>query len=87
MLRGFLGFAPTVDGCVIDPKLPKDFPSLTIDRIRVKGLVLAVTASADAIVVRKISGDSNGLFTIAAPGFKSVPPIDWARTSEVRLTR
>jgi hypothetical protein len=87
MLRGFLGFAPTVDGCVIDPKLPKDFPSLTIDRIRVKGLVLAVTASADAIVVRKISGESNGLFTIAAPGFKSVPPIDWARTSEVRLTR
>jgi hypothetical protein len=87
MLRGFLGFAPTVDGCVIDPKLPKDFPSLTIDRIRVKGLVLAVTASADAIVVRKISGESSGLFTIAAPGFKSVPPIDWARTSEVRLTR
>ena len=76
-----------MDGCVIDPKLPKDFPSLTIDRIRVKGLVLAVSASAEEIVVRKISGETSGLFTLAAPGFKSVPPIDWARTTEVRLTR
>ncbi|MEI6053207.1 MAG: glycosyl hydrolase family 65 protein, partial [Opitutaceae bacterium] len=87
MLRGFLGFSPTADGCVIDPKLPKDFPSLTIDRIRLKGLVLAVTASPDTITVRKVSGETDGLFSIAAPGFTPVPPIDWARTMEVRLTR
>ena len=87
MLRGFLGFVPTVDGCVINPRLPKDFPSLSIDRIRVKGLVLAVTASADEIVVRKVSGETNGLFAIVAPGFKPVPPIDWVRTREVPLMR
>ena len=87
MLRGFLGLTPTADGCRIEPRLPADFPSLTIDRISLKNLVLAVTASREAIVVRKISGTPDGLFTVDAPGFKSVPPIDWAQTEEVRFTR
>lgn len=87
MLRGFLGFAPTAKGCVIDPKLPAAFPSLTIDRIRIKGLILSVTASNDAIVVRKVSGEPSGPFTILAPGFRALPPVDWSATPEVRLTR
>ncbi len=87
MLRGFLGLAPTADGCCLTPRLPADFPSLTIDRIRLKGLVLAVTASRDTIVLRKVSGTPAGPFTVEAPGFQPVAPIDWAQTGEVRLTR
>ena len=87
MLRGFLGLAPTADGCRIEPRLPADFPSLTIDRIRLKGLVLAVTATRDTIVLRKVSGTPGGLFTVDAPGCKPVPPVDWAQTDEVRLAR
>ncbi len=87
MLRGFLGFAPTADGCVINPRLPRDFPSLTIDRIRIKGLVLAVTAGPDEIRVRKISGVPMGRFTIVAPGYQPLPPVDWNAVDEVRLAR
>ena len=87
MLRGFLGFAPTADGCRIEPKLPAAFPSLTVDRIHLKGLVLGVTASNDAIILRKISGTTDGIFTVVAPGFRPVAPVDWSQTSEVRLTR
>ena len=87
MLRGFLGLTPTADGCVIDPRLPADFPSLTIDRIRVKGLVLSVTASREAIHVRKVAGKTGGPFTLAAPGYQAVPPIDWVKTAEVRLPK
>lgn len=87
MIRGFLGFSPTAEGCRIEPRLPAAFPSLTIDRISIKGLVLGVTASRDAIVVRKISGETDGPFTVTAPGFKPLSAIDWAKTAEVRLTR
>ena len=87
MLRGFLGFSATSDGCRIEPKLPKAFPSLTIDRISIKGLVLLVTVTADQILVRKVSGAHDGRFSIEAPGFTPVPPVDWTTTSEVRLRR
>lgn len=87
MLRGFLGFSPTADGCRIEPKLPSVFPSLTIDRISIKGLVLLVTATPDSILVRKVSGACDGLFTVTAPGFQPAAPIDWAVTEEVRLRR
>ena len=87
MLRGFLGFAPTADGCRIEPKLPHAFPSLTIDRMSIRGVVLLVTASADSILVQKLSGKHSGRFTIDAPGFKPLPPIDWTQTSEVRFSR
>ena len=46
MLYGFLGFRPTVDGFAIDPKLPSDWPSLTITRIHLHEHVLDVTADA-----------------------------------------
>lgn len=87
MLRGFLGFTATADGCKIEPRLPSAFPSLTIDRIRIKGLVLAVTASRDAIVVKKVEGTRDVPFAIDAPGYAARPPIDWTRTDQVRLTR
>ncbi|MEO6004020.1 MAG: hypothetical protein ABIZ04_14020 [Opitutus sp.] len=87
MLRGFLGFTPTATGCRIEPRLPTAFPSLTIDRIAVKGLILQVTASKDELLVRKVSGEYDGAFTITAPGYRSTAPVDWSETNEVRLAR
>lgn len=87
MVRGFLGFVPTADGCRIEPKLPAEFPELTVDRISIKGLVLRVTVSRDDILVRKLSRATEGLFVVDAPGFAPISAVDWAQTTEVRLTR
>lgn len=43
MLYGFLGFRPTADGCTIAPRLPADWPSLTITRIQLHDRVLDIT--------------------------------------------
>lgn len=48
MLYGFLGFHPTADGCRIEPRLPGDWPTLTITRIHLHDRVLEVTANAAA---------------------------------------
>ena len=53
MLAGFLGFSATPAGFRIDPKLPKDWPELTVDRIRWRGLTLEVRASKDSIRVER----------------------------------
>jgi hypothetical protein len=47
MLDGFLGFQPTADGYTIQPRLPSDWPSLTVRGIHLHGQVLDVTAHAD----------------------------------------
>jgi hypothetical protein len=49
MLYGFLGFQPQIDGFSIDPKLPKDWPSLTITRIAIHGLVLDISATHNSV--------------------------------------
>ena len=53
MLYGFLGFQPDADGFRVDPRLPSDWPQLTVDRIRFQDLVLTITAKRDSIEVRK----------------------------------
>jgi hypothetical protein len=53
MLYGFLGFHPTADGFSIDPKLPKDWPELTVTRIGLHDSIVDVTAKADGSVVVK----------------------------------
>ena len=50
MLDGFLGFRPTAETFEIRPRLPSDWPSLTITGIRFHDEVLAVTAHADGRV-------------------------------------
>ncbi len=54
VLYGFLGFRPTTDGFSIAPKLPKDWPELTITRIHLRDHVLAITATRDGEV--KVAG-------------------------------
>jgi uncharacterized lipoprotein YddW (UPF0748 family) len=51
MLNGFLGFAPRADGFRLNPRLPKDWPELTVDRIRFQDLVLRIRATPDAIQI------------------------------------
>ena len=53
MLNGFLGFAPRADGFKLNPRLPADWPELTVDRIHFQNLVLRIRATRDAIEIRK----------------------------------
>jgi hypothetical protein len=50
ILYGFLGFEPTPDGFTINPRLPSDWPSLTISGIRHHGELLDIKALADGRV-------------------------------------
>lgn len=51
MIRGFLGFRPTAEGCRIHPRLPKDWPELTITRIRIHDVLLTVCATHERMIV------------------------------------
>ena len=51
MLYGFLGFRPTADGFAVNPRLPRDWPELTITRIHLHGHVLDITVRDKAIIV------------------------------------
>jgi len=53
MLYGFLGFEPGANGYTIHPRLPKDWPSLTITGIHFHDQVLDITAYADGRVETK----------------------------------
>ena len=44
MRYGFLGFEPCWDGFAVNPRMPADWPKLSIDRIRFHDLVLEVIA-------------------------------------------
>jgi len=87
LIRGFLGFNPTADGCRIEPRLPSEVPSLTIDGIRIKGLTLSATVDRNSLTLTKRSGMSRTPFVIDAPGFKPAGAVDWSTATEVRLTR
>ncbi len=55
MLNGFMGFKPRADGFKIDPRLPSDWPELTIDHIRFQNMMLTIRATHDTIELRKTS--------------------------------
>jgi hypothetical protein len=58
MLYGFLGFAATPEGYQIHPRLPKEWPSLTVSGIRFQRQVLGVTAYANGRIAVVTHGDS-----------------------------
>ncbi len=62
MLNGFLGFAPRADGFKLDPRLPADWPELTVDRIRFQDLILRIRATRDAIEIRMEGASTEPLF-------------------------
>ena len=47
MLYGFLGFQPTADGFEVHPRLPQDWPELTVTGIYVRDQIIDVTGRAD----------------------------------------
>ncbi|MCL2306164.1 MAG: hypothetical protein FWC43_12545 [Planctomycetaceae bacterium] len=49
MLFGFMGFEPKLDGFVLRPRLPKDWPDLAIDRIRWQDQSVNIRATKNAI--------------------------------------
>ncbi len=49
MLYGFLGFHPHAEGFSLSPRLPDDWPKLTVTRIAVQDSVLDVTADRESI--------------------------------------
>jgi len=51
MLYGFLGFKPTAAGCELAPRLPADWPALTVTRIHLHDHVLSVSAEGRSIRV------------------------------------
>lgn len=51
MIDGFLGFVPCGDGFEIDPRLPRDWPELTVTRIALHDNVLRITARDRAITI------------------------------------
>jgi len=69
MLYGFLGFKPTADGCEIAPRLPADWPSVTITRIHLQDHVLDISAGGKEITVADRAPDGR------APEIKA--PAGW----------
>ena len=67
MLYGFLGFRPTADGFSIDPRLPTNWPELTITRIHLHNHVLDITATRDGAIKISGTGPTADVLTITAP--------------------
>jgi hypothetical protein len=72
MLDGFLGFAPTADGFRLAPRLPSRWPSLTIDRIRYRDMVLSITATKGDLEIRAEGRPE-------APLWLNLPPGAWSQ--------
>lgn len=66
LLYGFLGFQPEVDGFFLWPNLPSSVPSLSVQGVAWRGLVLDIEASVDSITVA-YRGRINEPITIGLP--------------------
>ena len=62
MLNGFLGFAPRADGFKLNPRLPRDWPELTVDRIRFQDTVLSIKAKRDTIEISNQGSSTEPLY-------------------------
>jgi len=67
MLYGFLGFTPGVDGFRINPRLPKDWPSLTITRIHFHEQVLTLKVTQEKKIIISGTESSDEMLVIEAP--------------------
>jgi hypothetical protein len=66
MLYGFIGFCPTADGFIINPKLPGDWAELTVTRIHLHSCVLNITVR-DKLVAVKVTGQPQKPFLAKLP--------------------
>lgn len=73
MLYGFMGIEPQIDTLTINPKLPSDWPSLTIAGINWQGNLLDIIATRDGTLkIRVHQGDSNALVQKIKTSLKKV---------------
>ena len=75
MLLGFLGFEPRTDGFGVFARLPAEWPRLTVTRIHFQGLVLDVTADANAVTVTAKGRASEPLAVYLPAGRWQVAPL------------
>jgi hypothetical protein len=68
MLYGFLGFEPGVDGFRLAPRLPADWPELTVTRVHFHDLVLEITATADNRITIRSRGRQPDPLTLLLEG-------------------
>lgn len=68
MLYGFLGVTPTPAGFRINPRLPQDWPKLTITRLHLHDAVLSISANANKSIVIESSGASELPIVVELPG-------------------
>ncbi len=87
MIYGFLGVEPRPDGLRINPRLPADWPSLTVTRIQVRGCVLDVAASSEELHLTPRVVDGEKLLIWPPDGRWSVddPQVDPASTAPFSL--
>jgi len=69
MLYGFLGFRPTADGFAVNPRLPSDWPELTITRIHLHESVLDITVRDKTVVVTEHGKPFEAPFVDLPPGW------------------
>jgi hypothetical protein len=74
MLYGFLGFRPTPDGFSINPKLPSDWPELTLTRIHLHQHVLDITAKRDGTITVSGTGPADDLIVARLPKGTKLSP-------------
>ena len=68
MLYGFAGFNPSLNGFALDPKLPEQWPSLTIRDIRFHGNIrLEMELSNDRVIIQCSSGPIPDHLTVEMP--------------------
>jgi hypothetical protein len=56
MLYGFLGARPRPGGLALDPRLPKAWPSVSVEGVHAQGQVFGLSAEPDAVTLTCRSG-------------------------------
>ena len=97
MLEGFLGFSPTMDGFTISPKLPADWPLLTIDNITCRGFAFSISATPKSITILPENQDAvsltNSLIITLPKGWnlngdsKKINQVSWDGNAPIVLNR
>ena len=70
MLYGFLGFRPTADGFAVNPRLPKDWPELTITRIHLQAAVLNIAARDKTVTVTGTGAEDEPIVAALSDGWQ-----------------
>jgi hypothetical protein len=86
MLYGFLGFEPRPSGFKIHPRLPEDWPALTITRVRLHDQVMSLTANANGSVTIECTNPSDLPTVIELPTATWQTTLPEARVEGNRLT-